>query len=261
LYVLSPQEASLRDRLEAQVKTGFLIRGQALRSIKRLKLYRDKYDSFESYCDEVFGFTMLYIERCMIAAETYYQIEEYLKTQGLNEPKPTKQKQLRPIFQAHLSPIEAGEVWVMAVGIALGQVPSYSMVKTAVKTYLSQKYPTINPFAEGQICRITSGIREKQNCWCVISEVRKDECIVDTWDSQYVVAVDDLSPMKFTRDQEEQMLLLGERMTALSEVGELDEAAKWVLKGLEKLNRSQLNSIEEKLLQVLEKVYLFHDVE
>lgn len=256
MYVLSPQELSLRDKLEQQVLTGFVLRGQALRTIKRLKLYRDNYDSFAEYCDAVFGFTMLYIERCMSAAETYYQIVEYLKTQGLNEPYPNKQKQLRPIFQAHLSPIEAGEVWVMAVGIALGQVPSYSMVKTAVKTYLHQKYPTINPFAEGQICRITSGVSGKLNCWCVISEVRKDKCIVDTWDSQYVVSVDDLSPMKFTRDQEEQMLLLGERMTALSEVGELDEAAKWVLKGLEKLNRSQLNSIEEKLLQVLEDEYL-----
>ena len=261
MYVLSPQETQLRDKLEQQVRTGFVLRGQALRTIKRLKLYRDRAQNFESYCDEVFGFTMLYIERCMIAAETYYQIEEYLKTQGLNDPKPTKQKQLRPIFQAHLSPIEAGEVWVMAVGIALGQVPSYSMVKTALKTYLHQKYPPINPFVQGQICRITSGIREKLHCWCVISEVRKGECIVDTWDSQYVVSVDDLSPMKFTRDQSEQMLDLGARMTALSEVGELDEAAKWVLKGLEKLNRSQLNSIEEKLLQVLEEVYLFHDVE
>jgi hypothetical protein len=256
LYVLSPQEAQLRDKLEHQVRTGFVLRGQALRTIKRLKLYRDRFDNFESYCDEVFSFTMLYIERCMIAAETYYQIEEYLKTQGLNDPKPTKQKQLRPIFQAHLSPIEAGEVWVMAVGSALGQVPSYSMVKTAVKTYLSQKYPTINPFAEGQICRITSGIKGKLHCWCVISEVRKDECVVDTWDSQYVVSVDDLSAMKFTRDQEEQMLLLGSRMTALAEVGELDEAAMWVLQGLEKLNRSQLNSIEERLLQLLEEEYL-----
>ena len=35
----------------------------------------------------------------------------------------------------------------------------------------------------------------------------------------------------------------------------------WVLQGLERLNRSQLNSIEERLLQILEEVYLFHDVE
>ncbi|PSB08465.1 hypothetical protein C7B62_16615 [Pleurocapsa sp. CCALA 161] len=256
MYVLSPQEAQLRDKLEHQVRTGFVLRGQALRTIKRLKLYRDRFSDFESYCDQVFGFTMLYIERCMIAAETYYQIEEYLKTQGLNDPKPTKQKQLRPIFQAHLSPIEAGEVWVMAVGIALGQVPSYSMVKTAVKAYQEQKYPTINPFAEGEICRIKSGVPGKTNCWCVVSSVRKDECVVNTWDGEYTISVSNLSPMKFTHLQEEQILDLGARMTALYEVGELDEAALWVLKGLEKLNRSQLNSIEERLLRLLEEEYL-----
>jgi hypothetical protein len=42
-------------------------------------------------------------------------------------------------------------------------------------------------------------------------------------------------------------------MTAWSELGELDEAALWVLQGLEKLNRSQFNSLEERLLQVLEE--------
>jgi len=72
LSVLSPTEADLRVKLEQQVRTGFVLRGQALRSIKRLKLYRDRFNDFESYCDEVFGFSMLYIERCMLAAETYY---------------------------------------------------------------------------------------------------------------------------------------------------------------------------------------------
>jgi hypothetical protein len=256
LYVLSSQEASLRDKLEAQVKTGFLLRGQALRSIKRLKLYRDKYDSFESYCDEVFGFSMLYIERCMRAAETYYLIEEYLKTNGLNSPLPTKQRQLRPIFQAHLSPIEAGEVWVMAVNLEMGKVPPASTVKQAVKVYLQHKYPPLNPYSEGQICRIKSGVPGKQNCWCVVSEVTATKCVVDTWDGRYMVSLDDLQEMKFTREESEQMLDLGERMTALAEVGELDEAAMWVLQGLEKLNRSTLNSIEERLLQLLEEEYL-----
>lgn len=256
MYVLSPQQQQLRAKLEQQVLTGFVLRGQALRTIKRLQLYRDRFYNFESYCESVFGFSMLYIERCMRAAETYYQIVEYLKTQGLKEALPNKQKQLRPIFQAHLSPIEAGEVWVIAVDIALGKVPSYSMVKTAVKTYLNQKYPPGNPFTEGQICRISSGIKGKQNCWCVISEVRKDKCVVDTWDSQYVVSVEDLQEMKFTSAESEQMLDLGERMTALAEVGDLDEAAMWVLQGLEKLNRSTLNSIEERLLQALEDEYL-----
>ena len=62
--------------------------------------------------------------------------------------------------------------------------------------------------------------------------------------------------MKFARDESEQMLDLGARMTALADVENLDEAALWVLRGLEKLNRSQLNSIEERLLQLLEDEYL-----
>lgn len=256
MYVLSPQESQLRDKLESQVRTGFVLRGQALRSIKRLKLYRDRYNDFESYCESVFDFSMLYIERCMRAAETYYLIEEYLKTNSLSEPLPTKQSQLRPIFQAHLNPIEAGEVWVMSVALAAEKVPPKVMVEKAVKAYLKQKYPPINPFSEGEICRIKSGISGKQNCWCVVSEVSKDECVVNTWDSQYTVSIDDLLPMKLTRDESEQMLDLGARMTALSEVENLDEAALWVLQGLEKLNRSQLNSIEERLLQLLEDEYL-----
>ena len=256
MYVLSPQEAELRDKLEHQVRTGFVLRGQALRTIKRLKLYRDRYDKFESYCESVFGFTMLYIERCMKAAETYFLIEEYLKTNGLNAPLPTKQRQLRPIFQAHLNPIEMGEVWVMAVAIAQGLVPPASVVKSAVKTYLKQKYPPDNPFSEGEICRIKSGVTGKQNCWCVVAQIKKDECVVDTWDDRLVVSVDDLMPLKFSPTESEQMLDLGERMTALSEVGELDEAAVCLLKWLEKLNRATLNSLEERLLQVLEEEYL-----
>ena len=239
-----------------QVRTGFVLRGQALRSIKRLQLYRDRFDDFESYCESVFGFTMLYIERCMQAAETYYFIEEYLKTNSLNEPLPTKQSQLRPIFQAHLSPVEAGEVWVMAVSLAIDKVPPKVTVEKAVKSYLHQKYPPVNPFSEGEICRIKSGVSGKQNCWCVVAEVSQDECVVDTWDDRFVVSVDDLMPMKFTHDESEQMLDLGARMTALSEVGELDEAAFCLLKWLEKLNRATLNSLEERLLQVLEEEYL-----
>ena len=184
MYVLSSQELVLREQLEQQVRTGFVLRGKALEKIKQLKLYRDRYDSFEEYCDGVFGFTTLYIERCITAAETYDFIEEYLETNCLDDPKPTKQSQLRPIFQAHLSPIEAGEVWVMAVRNAMEKVPPALLVKEAVKAYLQQKYPPINPFVEGQVCRITSGVPGKKNCWCVVSEVRATECVIDTWDSQ-----------------------------------------------------------------------------
>ena len=63
-------------------------------------------------------------------------------------------------------------------------------------------------------------------------------------------------PLKFTPTESEQMLDLGERMTALHRVGELDEAALWLLKGLEKLNRAQLTEVEERFLMVLEEIYI-----
>ena len=255
-YLLSADELNLRAKLEQQVKTSFVLRGKALAQIEKLKLYRDNYDNFAEYCTAVFGLRFDYIKRCITAAQTYDFIVEYLQTSGLNAPFPMKQRQLRPIFQAHLSPIESGEVWVLAVSMALGEVPTSSIVKEAVKIYLQQKYPPINPFSIGQICRILRGVSGKKNCWCLVAEVSSNECVVDTWDGQYTVGVDDLSSLQLTDDEQEEMLCWGERMSNLSEVADLDEAALWVLRGLEKLNRSQLNSLEEKLLQVLEEEYL-----
>ncbi len=255
-YLLSPQEKQLRTKLEQQVKTGFVLRGKALAQIEKLKLYRDNYDTFEEYCTAVFKLTTDYIRRCIISAQTYEFIVEYLQTNGLSDPFPNKQRQLRPIFQAHLSPIEAGEVWVKAVSNALGEVPTCSIVKEAVKLYLQQKYPPINPFSVGQICRIIRGVPGKKNCWCLVAEVLASVCVVDTWDGQYTVGVDDLSSLRLTKAEQEEMLSWGERMSAINEVGIRDEAALWILRGLEKLNRSRLNSLEEKLLQLLEKEYL-----
>ncbi len=255
-YLLSADELDLRAKLEQQVKTGFVLRGKALAKIEKLKLYRDNYDNFAEYCTAVFGLTFDYIKRCITAAQTYDFIVEYLQTNGLDAPFPMKQRQLRPIFQAHLSPIEAGEVWVLAVSMALGEVPASSIVKEAVKIYLQQKYPPINPFRVGQICRIIRGVPGKKNCWCLVASVKPTECVVDTWDGQYVVEVDNLSSLRLTGNEQEEMLSWGERMSNLNEVGDLDEAALWILRGLEKLKRSRLNSLEEKLLQLLEQEYL-----
>ena len=74
----------------------------------------------------------------------------------------------------------------------------------------------------------------------MVSQVLEAECVVDTWDSQYTLSVDHLSSLRL----------------APAEVGELDEAALWLLQGLERLNRATLNSLEEKLLQFLEQFYL-----
>ncbi len=256
MYILSESELALRGKLEQQVNTGFLLRGLALRQIRELKLYRDDYDSFQDYCTAVFGLTFDYIKRCITAAETYRHIAKYLQTNGLDDPYPMKQRQLRPIFQADLSPTEAGEVWVMAVNLALGEVPTSAIVKEAVKIYLQQKYPPTNPFRVGEICRILRSVPGKKNCWCMVAEVKDTECVVDTWDGQYTVGIDDLLSLRLRKKVKEEMLSWGERMSALSEVGDLSEAALWILKGLEKLDRSELTPLEQKLLELLEDEYL-----
>ena len=92
----------------------------------------------------------------------------------------------------------------------------------------------------------------KENCWGIISEIRGNECFVSTWDSEYILPFDNLEAIPTDDNQREAFFSLGERMTALFETGELDAAAMWVLKGLERLERSTLNSLEERLLQVLE---------
>ena len=146
---------------------------------------------------------------------------------------------------------EFGLVWTMAVTFAMGRVPSSSIVKDVVKSYLQSKNPPLNPFVEGQVCRI-KGISSKTNCWCIINEIRGNECFVSTWDSEYILPFDNLEAIPTDDNQQEAFFNLGERMTALFETGELDAAAMWVLKGLERLDRSRLNSLEERLLQVLE---------
>ena len=255
-YLLSPYEKQLRTKLEQQVNTGFVLRGRALRQIEKLKLYRDDYDNFKDYCTAVFGLTFDYIRRCITAAETYEFIVKYLRTNNLDVPYPMKQRQLRPIFQAHLTPIEAGEVWVLAVNLALGEVPTSAIVTEAIKLYLQQKYPPVNPFRVGEICRIIRGVPGKKNCWCMVAEVKPTECVVDTWDGQYTVGIDDLLSLRLRKTETEEMLSWGERMSKLNEVGELDEAALWVLKGLERLERAELTPLEEKLLELLEQEYI-----
>lgn len=252
-FKLSLQEVSLRKELEQMVQTGFLFRGEALEKIKKLRLYRDTYNSFDEYCEDVFGFTKLYIQRCLIAVQTHRNIEDYIKTNGLNCPLPTKQRQLRPIFQSDLAPIETGEVWVMAVNLNLGKVPPSRLVKEAVRSYLKQKYPTVSSLQRDQPCKILSGVPGKTGCWCLVESVEGDTVTVNTWDNEYVVCSDDLEPLKISPVDRELFFELGERMSRLFSKGVRDEAAYWVLHGLEKLKRSRLTSLEEKLLKVIEE--------
>lgn len=252
---LSEEETELLEQLEQQVRRSFVDRGQALSKIRRRKLYRVNYDSFSDYCLGVFGYSRTFYNLCINAAKIYLAIESYLQTNGLPEPLPSRQRQLRPLVLAKLKSEENGLVWVMAVTLASGQVPSGSRVAEALRLYLEEKCPPLNPFTVNQICRIVGTnpqLLGKHHSWCLIAEVHKSECLVQTWDDEFMVPVTYLEPLDFSAEEQEQMIDLGERMSKIYESGISDPVAMKVLSWLAKLKRPSLNSLEEKLLQVIE---------
>lgn len=252
---LSSSENKLLQQLEQQVRCSFVARGQALAQIRKQKLYRASYDNFSDYCLEVFGFSRTFYNLCMNAAKIYLAIESYLQTNGLPDPLPSRQRQLRPLVPAKLADEENGMVWVMAVTLAEGQIPSGSLVEETLRLYLADKYPPLNPFEVNQICRITGTtlqLQGKHHAWCLIAKVQATECLVQTWDDEFIVPVTHLEPLDFSAEEQEQMIDLGERMSKIYESGICDPVAMKVLSWLAKLKRPNLNSLEEKLLQVIE---------
>lgn len=258
---LSNEEQQLRARLERVVRSAFYYGGQALEQIQTQRLYRSTHDNFESYCRETFDFTRDYAYLKIGAARVYHNLLNSLPT-NCQQPRvlPTKQGQLRPIVKADLGSSEQVRVWSNAVEMAEGKVPPSSVVAEAVRLYLRENQTPNNPFEVKEVCRIVardvSSLRKYHGCWCIVSELRDWECVVDTWSTVLLVPLENLESWGLDQWQYQQIEDIGVRMTRLYETGNLDRAAMWVLDGLAKLDRFYLSTVEEKLLRVLESVYL-----
>ena len=263
---LSAKELELRATLEHQVTSAFHTSGMALIKLNELRLYRNTHPNFEEFCLDVFGYSSDYAYLKMAAARISQNLSDNLPTNGRHRiPLPTRQRQLRPIVKAKLEADAQLEVWSNAVALAEEKIPSYAIVAEAVRLYLAKDNERENPFVELEVCRIVvkgnSKLKGKGNCWCIVSQVLANSCIVDTWAEEIEVPNENLESMGFNRHQYQNLEDIGVRMTKLHQTGSLDEAALWVLNGLSKLDRSYLTTLEEKLLRVLEAFYIFDDVE
>ncbi|MDJ0534863.1 MAG: hypothetical protein QNJ70_20680 [Xenococcaceae cyanobacterium MO_207.B15] len=258
---LSDDEQQLRLSYEHTVRGAWVDGGIALEQIQKRKLYRSTHRTFESYCLDTFNFTRDYAYLKIQAAIVYNNLLESLPTNcQQNVVLPTKQGQLRPIVKASLRKLEQVTVWQNAVDMASGKVPSSNVVAEAVKLYQRENENPNNPLKIQDVCRIkardVSSLKKYNGCWCIVSEVRDWDCVVNTWDSELIVPYENLESWGLDEGQYHQMEDIGVRMTRLYETGNLDESALWVLNGLAKLNRFYLSSLEEKLLQLLEQEYL-----
>jgi hypothetical protein len=256
---LNAEEKELRDLYEIQVKTAFYTAGTALTGLQQLRLYRSTHTSFEEFCLDVFSFTRDYAYLMMAAAKVYQNLADNLPTNGRQLPLPTKQRQLRPIIKARLDDAAQIEVWQMAIVLADGKIPSSSIVREAVNSYLAQNDTQPNPFETGEVCRIVAGdnsqLKGLGGSWCIVELVGDRYCLVNTWNNQLSVPVDNLEGTNFNQEEYQAFEDVGVRMTNLHQTGKLDIAAMWVLNGLAKLERPYLTTLEEKLLALLEAEY------
>lgn len=121
-------------RLERIVEQAFYKAGSALASIKSLKLYRGRYETFEQYCRDRFNYNRVYCYRLIEAAAVVENIGGKCCPMGNKElPQssemilPTSERQVRPLIG--LLPQQQKQVWDKAVKLANNKVPSGRIVK------------------------------------------------------------------------------------------------------------------------------------
>ena len=256
---LNAEELMRRSRLIEQVGNAFYISGMALAQLKEERLYRNTHLSFDEFCQDVFGYGSDYAYLKIAAAKVYQNLLDYPPTNGRQPILPTRQRQLRPIVKAKLEADAQVEVWHNAIALADGKIPSSSIVAQAVNLYLAEDDTQFNPFTEGEVCRIVvrgnSKLKGKGGSWCIVEVVGDRFCVVNTWNNQLTVPVDNLKSEDFDEEEYQAIEDVGVRMTKLHQTEKLDKAALWILEGLAKLDRPQLTPLEDKLLRVLEEEY------
>ncbi len=120
-FELTPEEQKERQRLERIVGRSFVEAGQALAEIRARRLYRSTHKTFETYCQDRFGFSRRYVNYRIAAV----QVVDNLKmgtngsqnSEGVNQLTklilPTNERQVRPLVK--LDPEEQREAWQQAV--------------------------------------------------------------------------------------------------------------------------------------------------
>ncbi len=251
---LTIEEEKARFSLERKVERAFYEAGKALRELRDRRLYRSTHVTFEEYCRERFDFTRRRPYQLIEAAQIYDNLID--KCEPMVPVLPTKEGQVRPLSE--LNTDEQPIAWEAAVKLAGGKVPTGRIVKDVVKR-MKDNNPKPIPFQVGEICQIMTKdnpeLRGKGGCWCIIKDIYKLSCQVNTWDNKYILRSENLKSLGYSPEECKQMENINIRMTMLHETGNLDEAALWVLNGLAKLKTPHLTDLEEKLLALLENEY------
>ncbi|MBD2533691.1 hypothetical protein H6G97_30715 [Nostoc flagelliforme FACHB-838] len=263
-------ETEQRDRLhlERRVERAFFEAGKALAELRDRRLYRSTHSTFEEYCKDRFGFERRHPYRLIEAAGvvdnlikmcpnwTQNEIEDDPATVHSDQVQilPTSEGQVRPMTK--LEPQEQQEVWLTAVELAGGKVPTGRIVKDVVQRIM-ERTQVLNTYQIGEVCQIFTKdnpeLRGKGGCWAIVSAVNEFSCTITMWDGEYTVRIDHLKQLNYLESECQQMQQISDRISRLRDSGKLEAPAEAVLKCLGELKRPYLTEFEGELLSFIEQ--------
>jgi hypothetical protein len=133
---LTTQEMDLLEGYEEIIRDGlptFLAVGRALAEIKRRRLYRTLFKTFQEYCDKRLGMSRAFAHMQAAAAE----VMENIMKSGENLPAPTTERQLRPL--TGVSAKIQVEAWKVANTLSGGRKVTGQHVEMALKQLVGRE--------------------------------------------------------------------------------------------------------------------------
>ncbi|MCC5653709.1 hypothetical protein LC609_28805 [Nostoc sp. XA013] len=249
---LTQEEQSDRLHLERKVERAFFEAGKALIELRDRRLYRSTHKTFDEYCLDRFSYNR---SRSYQLVDAAVVVDNLQKCPQIVDILPTAEGQVRPMTK--LEPQEQQEVWLTAVELAGGKVPTGRIVKDVVQRIM-ERTQVPNTYQIGEVCQILTKdnpeLRGKGGCWAIVSAVNEFSCTVTIWNGEYAVGLKHLKSFNYLPAECEQMQSLSDRISRVYS-DSLEETVKNLLQSLGKLNRPYLTTVEEKLLTVLEVEY------
>jgi hypothetical protein len=250
---LTQEEQSDRLHLERKVERAFFEAGKALAQLRDRKLYRSTHRTFEEYCRDRFGHSRRQSYLLMDAAVVFDNLVEICDQ--IDHILPTAEGQVRPMTK--LEPQEQQEVWLTAVELADGKVPTGRIVKDVVQRII-ERTQVPNTYQLGEVCQIVvkdnPELRGKGGCWAIVSAINNFSCSVRMWDGEYAIGLQHLKSYDYLPAECQQMQVICDRINQVYS-DSLEETVKSLLQLLGKVNRPYLTVLEEKLLGLIEREY------
>ncbi|WP_375514623.1 hypothetical protein [uncultured Nostoc sp.] len=211
---LTEEEQRDRLHLERKVERAFFEAGKALTELRDRRLYRSTHKTFEEYCrvrpwrwrSHRFGHSRQQSNYLIAAAGVYENlttigcqnvVNENLATNG-SQILPTSERQVRPMTK--LEPQEQQEVWLRAVELAGGKVPTGRIVKDVVQRII-ERTQVPNTYQLGEVCQILAKdnpeLRGKGGCWGIVSAVNDFSCTVKVWDGEHTIGLQHLKSFNY----------------------------------------------------------------